>query len=472
MVKNTAERSEELRIGLRSLLFAAMILLILITATGMVTRIIPSGQFERYIDTDGYERVVEGSFTYVETKDLPVYRWYTASIEVLFGPDAAMVITIIVFMCLISGAVNVMNRGGILEHAVVRIVGSFGSHRHQMEALLILVFMLFGSILGSMEEVVVLIPLLVRMSRDMGWDDLTGLGLSLGAIAFGFASAMFNPFTLGVAQRIAGIPIFSGVGFRFIVFLVIYGIYTTYVIRYSRRIERGVTVTPAFREATGERQRQLNRGLSWFTVTIIAMVLAILVLSNIPFLSSLVLPAVILFFLIGGLGSGALAGLKLRELLKAFSTGITNVAAGSVLVLMAASIKLITSEAGIMDTILFRASSLISTSGPYAAVLGIYLLVLLLNFFISSGSAKAFLIMPIIAPLADMVGLSRQSAILAFIFGDGFSNILYPTNALLLICLAITGVRYGAWFRWIIRIELVIFIVTIIFLLTAVSLGY
>lgn len=472
MSKNTTERSEELRIGLRSILFAAMILLILITATGMVTRIIPSGRFDRYIDQDGYERVVEGSFSYVETDELPVYRWYTASIEVLFSPDAAMVITIIAFMCLISGAVNIMNRGGILEYAVVRIVEVFGSRRHTMEALLILVFMLFGSVLGSMEEVVVLIPLLVRMSRDMGWDDLTGLGLSLGAIAFGFASALFNPFTLGVAQRIADVPIFSGVGFRFIVFLIIYAIYTIYVVRYSRRIDRGVTIALVFREASGKKQDRLNKGLTWFTGTIIAMVLAILVLSNIPSLSSLVLPAVILFFLAGGIGSGILAQMSAGELLHSFVSGITNVAAGSVLVIMAASIKLITSEAGIMDTILFRASTLISSSGPYTAILGIYLLVLILNFFISSGSAKAFLIMPIIAPLADMVGLSRQSAILAFIFGDGFSNILYPTNALLLICLAITGVRYGAWFRWIIRIEVVIFIVTIILLLTAVTIGY
>ena len=473
---NTTEQqsSTELRIGLRSLLLAAVILLILIALTGTLTRVIPSGSYQR-IEVEGTTQVIDGSFTYTETEHVPVWRWFTAPIEVLWGPDAVTIISIILFMCLISGAMHVMNKGNILSYIITSIVNRFSDRRIQMESLIILIFMLFGSVLGSMEEVVVLVPILVLLARSLGWDALTGLGLSLGAIAFGFASAISNPFTVGIAQKIAGVPLFSGALYRILIFIVIYLMYTTYVVYYSRKhhdsLNTSIALDPSLNfEDTGNPR--MRKAVIWFVSMMITMVVMIIVTSNIEALADLVLVVVMLFFLLAGLGSGLISGISIRDLFRYIWQGIGNVAPGAILVLMASSIKFIMAEAGIMDTILFVASGKIAGSGPISAVLMIYLLVLVLNFFISSGSAKAFLIIPIISPLADLVGLTRQSAILAFIFGDGFSNILYPTNALLLICLSITGVSYGRWFKWIWKIELLIFLVSIGFLLLAVGIGY
>jgi len=161
-----------------------------------------------------------------------------------------------------------------------------------------------------------------------------------------------------------------------------------------------------------------------------------------------------------------------RRIAASFTAGIGGVAPGIVLILLASGIRHILYLSEVTDTILYLAARRITGTGPYQAALLVYALVLGLNFFVSSGSAKAFMIIPIISPLADMVGLSRQTAVLAYMFGDGFSNIIYPTNALLLICLAVTGISYGTWFRWIWKIELLLLVLTASVLLAAVRFGY
>lgn len=487
-----------LKIGIRALLFAAAILLLLLILTGILTRSIPSGSFDR-TSAGGSDTVIVESFSWTDNAPLPAWRWFTAPFEVLAGPDAVMLISIIFFMILIAGAISVMQSGGILMFLISSIIAAFQNRKYQMQAVVILVFMLFGSILGSMEEVVVLVPIISALAVRMGWDKPTGLGLSLGAIGFGFAAAVTNPFTIGVAQRLAGLPVFSGAGYRMIIFVLVYTLYTLYVARISHgrekqlktekgnQLEQGqlsgksvrTGMEPAFAGSPDNEEipaysssRRMKRSLSWFSLSMAAMILLIISSSFIGFLSDIMLVLVTLCFLAGGLGAGFISGMKIREVGKSFISGVLGVAPGIILVLMAAGIKHILTESEVMDTILYWASSKISQTGPYSAVLMVYALVLVLNFFISSGSAKAFLIIPIISPLADIVGLSRQSAVLAYMFGDGFSNIIYPTNALLLICLAVTGISYGKWFRWIWKIEAVLFGVSVLLLLLAVRIGY
>lgn len=460
-----------LRISTRSLAFAAVILLLLMTATGIITRTIPPGSYER-AETDIGEQILEGSFSFTDKPPLPVWRWYTAPAEVLFGPDAPMIIIIVVFMCLVAGAVSVLNTGGILQYLIARIIHTFQDTRYLMEGVIILALMLFGSILGTMEEVVVLVPLLTALAVRMGWDPLTGLGLSLGAAAFGFAAALTNPFTIGVAQRLAGVPLFSGFLYRLVIFIVIYLVYSWYVISQSSKSELVISAPSDSPDMEHTVHPKKQRALRWFFLWMGIMGVCIIVLARIPSVSDLILPAVIISFLAGGVGAGALSGLSRRDIGTSFGAGALGISPGIILILMASSIKHIMTGSGSMDTILHFASGYLSQAGPYGAALIIYGLVLVLNFFISSGSAKAFLVIPLITPAADMAGLSRQTAVLAYQFGDGFSNILYPTNALLLICLAITGISYWSWFKWIWKIQLVLFCLSILFLLGAVRFGY
>jgi uncharacterized ion transporter superfamily protein YfcC len=171
-------------------------------------------------------------------------------------------------------------------------------------------------------------------------------------------------------------------------------------------------------------------------------------------------------------GGGLVGGMSRSEVARTFGKGTLSILPAILLILMAMSVKHIIASGGIMDTILHRAGGMIRGTDPFLAALLIYLLTMLLNFFVASASAKAFLMMPILAPLADIVGITRQTAVLAFDFGDGFSNMLYPSNALLLIALGFTVVSYPRWVRWTLPIQGAVTVLIVAFLLIAVRIGF
>ncbi|HZK41372.1 MAG TPA: Na+/H+ antiporter NhaC family protein, partial [Clostridia bacterium] len=185
---------------------------------------------------------------------------------------------------------------------------------------------------------------------------------------------------------------------------------------------------------------------SFFLLSILALLVASFFVSG---LSDISFPLIALLFLAGAIASVLLARvMPAKEMGKALLSGLLGVAPAILLILMAMSIKQIVVRGGVMDTILFAAVSRLSGMNVLLSIMGVWLLILLLNFFIGSGSAKAFLVLPILLPIVDVIGLSRQLAVQAFIFGDGFSNLLYPTNAALMIGLGFSPVSYTKWLRW------------------------
>jgi uncharacterized ion transporter superfamily protein YfcC len=191
-----------------------------------------------------------------------------------------------------------------------------------------------------------------------------------------------------------------------------------------------------------------------------------------PGLSDLAFPVMALLFLVGGMGSGLISGIGGRRVVAAFGRGAAAILPGVLLILMSLSVRYIVDLGGITDTILYRATRSIGETGPFASALLIYLVTLGMNFFVGSASAKAFLMMPILAPLADLAGVTRQTAVLAFDFGDGFSNMIYPSNALLLIGLSFTVVSYPRWIRWTIPLQVFALVLSVAFLGIAVAVGY
>jgi uncharacterized ion transporter superfamily protein YfcC len=193
----------------------------------------------------------------------------------------------------------------------------------------------------------------------------------------------------------------------------------------------------------------------------------------IPSLSLLTLPLVAVIFLVAAVLGGIISEYaEFTDLLKDLYRGLLSMLPAVVLILMAMSIKHIMTEGRVMDSILYYASGYMEGLSPNLGVLGLYLLILVLDFFIGSGSAKAFLVMPIVLPLTDIIGITRQTTILAFCFGDGFSNLLFPTNPTLMIALGLTVVSYPKWIRWSIKIQLVVFLVTVGFLFLANNFAY
>jgi uncharacterized ion transporter superfamily protein YfcC len=215
-----------------------------------------------------------------------------------------------------------------------------------------------------------------------------------------------------------------------------------------------------------------RRAVIWF-LSFAALILLLLIAGPwIPGISDYALPAVAFLFLIAGVGAGFLAGSPGKEVLKALWEGVSGIAPGIILILMAASVNYIVVQGGVMDTILHGASGLFASANPTVAAIMIFALALVVEIFISSGSAKAFLLMPILLPLADLVGVTRQVTVTAYCFGDGFSNLAYPTNPVLLIVLGLTVVSYPKWIRWTLKLWFWIMLASVALLWFGVLIGY
>jgi len=471
-------------IGKKTFLIAVIILLILMTLAGILTRMVPTGSFEREM-MNGSQQIVPGSFTYSSQALLPFWRVYTAPIEVLFAPGNITIIGIILFLCIIGGSINILNKTGVLTGMIARIVQRFKERKHLLLAVITFVFMCLGAFMGIFEEVIALIPIVITLSFQLGWDSLTGLGMVLLASGFGFSAAVSNPFSIGVAQTIAGIPVFSGSFFRLIIFFLVYGVVLLYLRHHVKKIETYPKASSVYDEdksrkkqlsgnilIEGDNDKETKAAIAFFAMILIVLFLYLFIATLNPTIANYSLLIIAFLFLIAGLGSGLIMKAKLRTVGRYFLEGLLGILPGVLLILLASSVKHIISEGGIMDTILNAAFLRMENASPFAAILTIYGLVLFMNFFIGSASAKAFLIMPILAPLSEMIGLNKQLAILAFQFGDGFSNIIYPTNAALLISLGLTTVSYTKWFKWTLKIQLTIFVLTILFLYLALKMNY
>ncbi len=465
----------------RSFMASLAVLAALMIAAGVLTLVVPAGSYERVIGPGGDAVVVPGSYAPVERPDYPAWRWITAPAEVLASEDAALAIVIIAFIAVVGGAFALLKEAGVLEESVRGLAERFKTRRMAMLAVLCLFFMAIGSFMGVFEEVVPLVPLAIGLSLSFGWDVFAGLGMSILAVGFGFSAAIANPFSVGTAQRLAGVPVLSGSGFRILVFVCVYALYLAFMVSYVRRLERkGLRSTSGSSgyasaeaaSASPARAGTVARGVRFFGWS--SLVLAILViLSSVTRIGSdYVLPAIALGFLVIGAGAGLSAGLKPGKAARSFGAGALGVLPAGLLILMALSVKRIVVSGGIMDTVLYAAGGLLEGSSRYGSAALMYGVVLGMNFFIGSASAKAFLLMPLLAPLADLSELSRQIAVQAFAFGDGFSNMLYPTNAVLLISLGLAGMSWGQWLRKTWKLQVVTLALTMALLMLAVAIGY
>ncbi len=467
---------QSLTISKKTFISSVVILLLLMIVAGILALTLPQGSYDRIVE-DGREIVVADSYTAItDGTRLPFYRIFTAPFEVLVSDDAITIIGIIAFIVLISGSIGLLNTSGVMSYAMEKVVSKNREHRYRLLLLVTFIFMFFGAFVGVYEESATLVPFAVALSLALGWDSLVGLGMSVLAAGFGFSTAVSNPFTLSVAQQIAGLPAYSGFVFHLICFIAVYGILATFLYRYAKKIDRfpeksltyGLerSVTHSETTYTKEQEKHLQKATKIFVIAILLVIVVVVAGVLIPAVGSNALILMILPLTIGSIAS-AVASRYSKHIFLDFLKGILGMLPAILLILMASSIKLIVTNGQILDTILYYASETAKNAGSIACIPIIYLFVLILNFFIASGSAKAFLVVPIITPLADLVGITRQTAVLAFCFGDGFSNVIYPTNPVLLICLGMTVVSYGKWFKWTWKIQAAILVTTTIFLYIA-----
>lgn len=463
------QEKKGLNISTRSFITAILVILALMILTYILTFLIPGGEYARTLDENGYT-VIDTQTPFENTEGgIPLWKWLLSPILVLGADGSTTVIFVIIFLLILGGIFNSLEKSGVMKYMLGRIVDRFGHAKYMLMAAVMLFFMAMGAIVGSFEECVPFVPIVVALAVGLGWDPVTGVCMSLLAIGCGFASGVCNPFTVGIAQGLAGLPMFSGIWLRVVSFALIYTLLLMFVRTRAKSIEMN---------AAGEVQNDfvpdagMDKALVLFGTILGAGMLLVLSSSFLTFLQDYTMVIVAVVFLGAGISAATVSGMSFKRLCVTFGNGVVSILPAVFMILMASSIKYTLEQAKILDTILHSAVGAAAVLPKWTVILFIYLIVLVMNFFIPSGSAKAFLLMPLLVPMAQIFNVSLQLTVLAFAFGDGFSNVFYPTNPVLLISLGLADVNYGKWFRSTWTFQLMNFILTSLILLFGMAVGY
>ena len=464
------ENNKGLSISVRSFITAIGVIFALMVTSYILTLTVPAGSYLRFSDGSGNMIIdTAGLFTYCEG-GIPFWKWLLSPILVLGAPGSGTLIAVIVFLLVIGGIFNALDRCGLMRYMLEKTAHRFRSVRYRLMAVVTGLFMAMGAMIGSFEECVPMVPIVVALSVNLGWDTLTGIGMSLLAAGCGFASGVCNPFTVGVAQQLAGLPMFSGAWLRIVSFAAIYLLLLAFLFRHGRKVAR--TLESGENASVFAADPGMDKGLVWFAGILGTGIALVLLSGFVRALQDYTMIIVAVTFLAAGITATLVSGMTSKELGKTFWQGLVSICPAVLMVLMASSIRYTLEEAKILDTLLHEAVTLAQAMPRWAVILFIYGLVLVMNFFIPSGSAKAFMLMPLILPIGQLFGISSQLCVVAFAFGDGFSNVFYPTNPALLISLGLADMSYSDWFRWSGKFQLLNLLLTGAILLLGLAVGY
>ena len=464
-----------------------LILFGIIVVAAVLTWLVPAGAFERTeIEVEGVgtrEVVVPGSYQQIDRPDEGLGRRAAHSIAMVFqapirgfvDPDAA---PIIAFVLLVGGAFAVLTRTGAIDAALRRVVEAAGDSP-ALDVILIPLFMtlfsLGGATFGMSEEAIPFVLIFVPLALALGYDAITGAAIPFLGSAAGFAAAFLNPFTVGVAQGIAGVAPFSGLGFRIGLWVIVTGVVTAFVVRHARR-EPGLS--PHTPNAVPNRPPAAPAGdagggftarhaavLAAFGLALVALVAGVLSAGwYIVEIAALFVGVAAVLGAVGGLGGD--------ETARAFMSGVRDLAPTALIIGLARGILVVLEDGQVVDTILYGLASGLGSAGPTAAAAAMFGVQTAINFFVPSGSGQAALTMPLMAPLADLVGVTRQTAVLAFQLGDGFTNMIVPTSAVLMGVLSLSGVSWPVWARWVLPLQAVLVVLGVAALAVAVAVGF
>lgn len=465
-------------ISVRVFVTVMVILIAVLMVCGGLSYCIPQGEFMR----DEAGAILPDTFVQGEVKGIALWRVLTAPVRVYASEDALTIIVISVFLLIMSGVFNLLEKTGGIRIFIERIMLRLRDRGGPVVCLTVLIFMLFGSFFGMFEELVALLPIVILMMLSMKMDTMTGLGACLLAACFGFSAAITNPFSVGLASQMAGHAVSSGVWLRLVFFAITYATLCGFLMLHLRKIQKDPTCSPTY---AIDCQRQLameppierdaaqeKRIFGVYSVFFGAQALILLLIASVRAISDYAIPILSLSFLIGGLVAGFLVCERRRDVAVHMLRGAASMLPAVLIIAVASSAKLVMMESGIMDTVMHRVIRLLDGKSPFVAIVLIYVLILFLQVFIGSASAKIMLIMPIVMPVAGAIGLSPSLVILAYCMADGFTDVILPTNPVLLVGLSMANVPYGTWVKWTWRLQVLVFLLTIGVLFFGVAIGY
>lgn len=512
-----------------------VIVFAIIVLAAIATWTIPGGNYEKRVNASG-----ETELVYVAAQNIP----QTWQVMTAFFDGFEKGAGIIAFILIIGGAFWIINHTRAIDIGIGSFLASisklnrFGFFRrigtHNLVIVMVmLLFSLFGAVFGMSEETIAFIVIIIPLATSMGYDSITGVCMVFVAAGLGFAGAVLNPFTIGIAQELAGLPMFSGIEYRLVCWVIITTTGIAYTLWYAAKIRKDPTSSPVYEEDEYWRNKTTLNETATNTVIprqawwIWALLSATLVLYSVAYpLSSLkignssindipLLPVIAAsFVLVGflslrkslhffilhllgstiiilitgvmgyqwyiteiaglflalGLAAGFASGQSANGVTRLFIEGAKDILSAAMVVGLAAGIIIILENGNVIHAILHHLARGMSEFGKIASIGVMYLIQTIINIFIPSGSAKAALTMPIMAPFSDLIGISRQATVMAFQFGDGFTNMITPTSGVLIGVLGMARIPYTKWVRWVFPLIAILTILGFVLLIPTVIL--
>ncbi len=448
------------------------IIFLLIVFATIATWTLPAGEYERHKDPKSGKTVVDPqSFHYVEQNPVNVFEMFQA-IPRGFREAAG----IIAFVFIIAGAIQIIRATGAIDAGIISLVERMQGKDTPLLLTVMFIFALLGSIFGFAEETIPLIPLGVSMALALGYDRVVGFHIVRTAAWIGFAGAIMNPFTIGVAQNIAELPLYSGIGYRIICFLIFFAIGAGFILKYAKDCKKDPTKSILY-GYKGDETLAINFDLDYsmkelnikrkLVLTIVGLAILLQIYGVIKW--GWYTTEISALFLGIGILVGIIAGMNPTKLFSEFVNGAKGVTYGALIIGFARAVVVILRDGHTLDTIIHGLATPLSNFSAATAGVIMFLIQSIINFFIGSGSGQAAATMPIMTPLADIIGITRQTAVLAFQFGDGITNMFYPA---MIYYLAFADIPYNRWAKHIFKLVVYLTIAGAILVAIAAHIKY
>ena len=426
-----------------------VIIAAIIVVCAVLTWFVPGGQ---YVKAD------DGTLTYEAVDSVPQTWQVLSAVYHGFVKQAG----IIVFILVVGGAFWLLNATGAVEAGIRRFIVRIGKRDLFVLVALTVLFSLAGAVFGMSEETIPFVGIVVPLVVSMGYDAFMGMLVVYVASNVGFSSAFLNPFTVGIAQGMADLPLFSGMGYRIFCWGLLTVLMVIFVCFYAKRTRKEPTV---IQNAGEESVQSLTRRQAWILVVLLLTVVALIVGVT---CWDWYMPEITGLFLGMGIVCGIIAGFSANRIADELIAGARDILSAALVVGFASGIIVILQDGKVVDSILHSMQDGLDGTGGAASLSAMYGIQALINFLIPSATAKAAITIPIMAPFADMVGVSRQAMVLAFQFGDGFTNMVTPTSGVLIAALAMARIPYAKWVKWIWKGVAVLLVLGLLLLLATV----
>lgn len=445
---------------------AITIMSVIMVLFTVLTWVIPSGEYLTEIK-DGRKYLIPETYHLVDKEPQGIQSMLTAPIRGFVSASL-----IIGFCVLVGGAFGVLNKTGAIEAGLQYVIyktRNSASSKKVVLTLLMITFSVCGATFGMSESVLVFIMMTIPLARAMGYDSITGLSVSFLAAGVGFMGAITNPFTIGIAQGIAEIPLFSGWEYRLLLWFVFTSTLVVFILRYVSKLERDPTKSVMYEldqqhKNTAGAAEVIPFNMSRKIVLLLLLVALILIIIG-STKWHWYINEISAVFLALAIVSAIIARVQTTESTQAFVNGAKEMMMAAIVIGMAKGLLIIAEDGKIIGTMLHHVSLLLADYHQVFAIEMMFLMQSFINFFVPSGSGQAALTMPIMIPLSDIIGVSRQTAVLCFQLGDGIFNMIIPTSGVTMAALSIAGIPYQKWAKWLLPFMVILTLITLLLLI-------